>query len=98
MITYGPLTRPVEAQIQGEGVALTDTKIKLSKLTASPQRIGVAIPVTRQTIIQTEGHHRNDCEESNASVSSHVAEQDLVLYHQGYRGYYVSRPIRGEGC
>ena len=50
-----PTYEAVEAQIQGEGVALTDTKIKLSKLTASPQRIGVAIPVTRQTIIQTEG-------------------------------------------
>lgn len=50
-----PTYEAVEAQIQGEGVALTDTKIKLSKLTASPQRIGVAISVTRQTIIQTEG-------------------------------------------
>lgn len=50
-----PTYEAVEAQIQGEGVALTDTKIKLSKLTASPQRIGVAIPVTRQTIIQTGG-------------------------------------------
>lgn len=50
-----PTYEAVEAQIQGEGVALTDTKVKLSKLTASPQRIGVAIPVTRQTIIQTEG-------------------------------------------
>lgn len=50
-----PTYEAVEAQIQGEGVELTDTKIRLSKLTASPQRIGVAIPVTRQTIIQTEG-------------------------------------------
>ena len=34
---------------------LTDTKINMSKLTAQPQRVGVAIPVTRQTIIQTQG-------------------------------------------
>ena len=27
----------------------------MSKLTAQPQRVGVAIPVTRQTIIQTQG-------------------------------------------
>lgn len=50
-----PAYEAVEATIQGEGVALTDTKINMSKLTASPQRIGVAIPVTRQTINQTEG-------------------------------------------
>lgn len=50
-----PTYEAVEATIQGEGVALTDTKITLSKLTATPQRIGIAIPVTRQTIIQTEG-------------------------------------------
>lgn len=50
-----PTYEAVEATIQGEGVALTDTKIEMSKLTASPQRIGIAISVTRQTINQTEG-------------------------------------------
>lgn len=50
-----PTYETVEATIAGEGVALTDTKIVMSKLTASPQRIGIAIPVTRQSIIQTEG-------------------------------------------
>lgn len=50
-----PTYETVEATIQGEGVALTDTKISMSKLTASPQRIGIAIPVTRQSINQTEG-------------------------------------------
>lgn len=50
-----PTYEAVEATIAGEGVALTDTKINLSKLTAQPQRVGVAIPVTRQTIIQTQG-------------------------------------------
>ncbi len=50
-----PTYETVEATIAGEGVALTDTKIKISKLTASPQRVGIAIPVTRQTINQTDG-------------------------------------------
>lgn len=50
-----PTYEAVEANIQGEGVALSDTAITLSKLTATPQRIGIAIPVTRQTINQTEG-------------------------------------------
>lgn len=50
-----PTYETVEASIQGEGVALTGTKISMSKLTASPQRIGIAIPVTRQAINQTEG-------------------------------------------
>ena len=49
-----PTYETVDATIAGEGVALTDTKIKMSKLTASPQRIGIAIPVTRQSINQTE--------------------------------------------
>ena len=50
-----PTYETVEATIQGEGVELTDTEISMSKLTASPQRIGIAIPVTRQAINQTEG-------------------------------------------
>lgn len=50
-----PTYETVEATIAGEGVALTDAKVKLSKLTASPQRIGIAIPVTRQSMMQTEG-------------------------------------------
>ena len=50
-----PTYEAVEATVVGEGVALTDTKVKLSKLTATPQRIGIAIPVTRQAINQTEG-------------------------------------------
>ena len=50
-----PTYEAVEATIAGEGVELTDTEINMSKLTAQPQRVGVAIPVTRQTIIQTQG-------------------------------------------
>lgn len=50
-----PTYEAVEGTIAGEGVELTDTKINMSKLTAQPQRVGVAIPVTRQTIIQTQG-------------------------------------------
>lgn len=50
-----PTYEAVEATIQDEGVALSDTTLSLAKLTAQPQRIGVAIPVTRETINQTEG-------------------------------------------
>lgn len=50
-----PTYETVEATIAGEGVALTDTKITMSKLTAAPQRVGIAIPVTRQSMNQTEG-------------------------------------------
>lgn len=45
----------VEASILGEGVELTDKKIPFNKLTASPERIGVAIPVTNQALNQTDG-------------------------------------------
>ncbi len=50
-----PMYEMIEAQIQGEGVALTDTKIPFSKMTAAPERIGVAVPVTNQSLNQTAG-------------------------------------------
>lgn len=50
-----PVYEAVEASIVGEGVALSDTSIEMSKLTASPERIGIAIPVSRETINQTSG-------------------------------------------
>lgn len=50
-----PAYEMVDAQIAGEGVALTDTKISFSKLTARPERIGIAIPVTNQSLNQSDG-------------------------------------------
>lgn len=50
-----PMYEMVEAQIAGEGVALSDTKIPFSKMTASPERIGIAIPVTNQSLNQSQG-------------------------------------------
>lgn len=50
-----PIYDTVEATIAGEGVALTDSKIDLDKLTATPERIGIAIPVTNQSINQSAG-------------------------------------------
>ncbi|MCR5841953.1 MAG: phage major capsid protein [Bacteroidales bacterium] len=45
-----PIYEMVEATLAGEGVALGDTKIPLDKLTTSPERIGIAIPVTHQAL------------------------------------------------
>lgn len=50
-----PIYEAVEASIAGEGVALGDSKINLDKLTATPERIGIAIPVTNQSINQSAG-------------------------------------------
>jgi HK97 family phage major capsid protein len=50
-----PIYEMVEASVMGEGVALGDTKIEFSKLTASPERVGLAIPVTNQALNQTDG-------------------------------------------
>jgi len=50
-----PLYEAVEASIIGEGVALSDTKINLNKLTPSPERMGIAIAVSKEAINQTEG-------------------------------------------
>ena len=50
-----PVYEMVEATIAGEGVALGDTKIEFSKLTAAPERVGIAIPVTNQSLNQSAG-------------------------------------------
>ncbi|MCH3980505.1 MAG: phage major capsid protein [Prevotella sp.] len=50
-----PVYEMVDAQIAGEGVALTDTKIPFSKLQAQPERIGIAVPCTYQSLNQTNG-------------------------------------------
>lgn len=50
-----PMYEMVEAQIAGEGVALGDTKIPFSKMTAAPERVGIAVPVTNQSLNQSAG-------------------------------------------
>ena len=50
-----PMYEMVEAQIVGEGVELSDKKIPFSKMTAAPERIGIAIPVTNQSLNQSDG-------------------------------------------
>lgn len=50
-----PVYEMVEATIAGEGVELADTTIEFSKLSASPERIGLAIPVSQQSLTQTKG-------------------------------------------
>lgn len=50
-----PIYEMVEATVLGEGSALSDTKIPFSKLTANPARIGIAIPVSNQSLNQTDG-------------------------------------------
>ena len=50
-----PMYEMVEAQLAGEGVALGDTKIPFSKMQAAPERVGIAIPVTNQTLNQSAG-------------------------------------------
>ena len=45
-----PVVEAFEATINDEGVALGDSKIPLSKLIARPERVGIAVPITRETI------------------------------------------------
>ena len=49
-----PVVETFEATINDEGVALGDTKIPLSKLIAKPERMGVAVPITREALNETE--------------------------------------------
>ncbi len=50
-----PMYEMVEAQILGEGVELSDTKIPFSKMTAAPERVGIAIPATNQSLNNSDG-------------------------------------------
>lgn len=49
-----PVVEAFEASIVDETVALGDTKIPLNKLTAYPERIGIAVPVTREALNETD--------------------------------------------
>lgn len=49
-----PIVEAFEATIADETVALGDTKIPLNKLQAHPERIGVAVPVTREALNETD--------------------------------------------
>ena len=50
-----PVYEMVEATVLGEDAALSDTKIPFSKLSANPARVGIAIPVSNQSLNQTDG-------------------------------------------
>lgn len=50
-----PTYETVTATIAGEGVALSDTTFGFSKLTASPERVGIKIPATSQSLLQSQG-------------------------------------------
>lgn len=50
-----PVYEMVEATVLAEGAEISDTKIPFSYLTASPARIGIAIPVTNQSLNQSDG-------------------------------------------
>ena len=45
----------VEATLEDENVELTDTKVDLSKLTPTPKRVGISIPVSNHAIDQSSG-------------------------------------------
>lgn len=48
-----PVVEAFDATINDEGVALGDTKINVTKLIAKPERIGVAVPITREALNET---------------------------------------------
>lgn len=50
-----PVVEAFAASVAEEGVALGDTKISTSKLYAKPERAGVAVPITRMALNETEG-------------------------------------------
>ncbi len=68
-----PVVEAFSATINDEGVALGDTKIPLNKLIAKPERIGVAVPVTREALNETD-----DLLQTVATKYVPVAVSDLM--------------------
>lgn len=49
-----PVVEAFHASINDEGAALGDTKIPMSKLIAKPERLGIAVPITREALNETD--------------------------------------------
>lgn len=49
-----PVVEAFEATINDEGAELGDTRIPVGRLIAKPERIGIAVPVTREALNETE--------------------------------------------
>lgn len=49
-----PVIETFAASINDEAVELGDTKIPIGKLTAKPERIGIAVPITREALTETD--------------------------------------------
>lgn len=50
-----PVVGNVEASLNGEAVTLDDSKIDMKNIKPTPNRIGISIKITYQTITQTDG-------------------------------------------
>lgn len=50
-----PVVAGVEASIEGENVEISDTKIDISKISPSPKRVAIAIPISNRAINQSNG-------------------------------------------
>ena len=49
-----PVVEAFQATINDEGAVLGDTQIPINKLIAKPERIGIAVPVTREALTETD--------------------------------------------
>lgn len=73
-----PAYEMVEAQVAGEGVALTDKKITLTNLRATPDRIGLSIPATHQAINQSQGFIETIIKNIMPKALAHLLNQVLL--------------------
>ena len=62
-----PVYEAIEAQVVKEGVKLSDSTISMSKLTASPERIGVTVPVSREALVQS------------SNIIEHIVRQEIPM-------------------
>ncbi len=58
-----PVVEAFDVTINDEGAALGDTKIPVNKLYAKPERLGVAVPITREALTETGNLLQTVCTE-----------------------------------
>lgn len=81
-----PAYTKISAAIYAEGVAIGDGAITFSSLTATPERIGVAVPVSRESLYQSEG------------LVEAIVRKELPLSLQDFLNQVIASPTKLSGA
>ena len=78
-----PLHGKLEAHIAGESVELETQKIDFNKLSANPERMGLATAATREAIMQTDDKVESVIYEELPAAVAELTNKNLVQHDEG---------------